>query len=96
MQRKNNMQNTEAANGLVDVIRSIVREELSHQDTTTTCVIKSKNDDGTYNVAVIPDNGSVQTVKNESRYDFKPGDYGVLYKIQNRIQNSFLIAKFSM
>lgn len=83
------------AEQLVSLIRELVREELNKRDSTSIGVVRSTNNDGTVNIYLIPDfNTIISNIKNSSKYELKEGDVIVLYKINNQINNSFIISKY--
>lgn len=78
------------------LIRNIIQEELQKLDSTIPCVIESVNPDGTVNIYLLPDkNVVIPNIVNASKYELKRDDVVLLYKIQNKISNSFIIAKFN-
>lgn len=88
------MQNKEAEQ-LVSLIREIVNEALGDRDTTTFCVVDTVNNDGTVDVYIPPDETiRIKQVRNASPFTLKPGDIAVLYKIRNKLNNSFIISKY--
>lgn len=90
------MRDVADAAGLVDIIRDIVDQKLNERDQTVTCMVESVNENGTLNVFVLPDMQTVvSNIINESRYDFKPGDYALLYLIKGRASNSFVVCKYN-
>ena len=83
-----------AADKMVDVIRDIIQQELSKIECTILCEVISKVDDDHYNVYVLPDKESViNNIPNMTKFDFTPGDYCYVYKIQNNLSNSFICSK---
>lgn len=83
------------AEQLVSLIRELVKEELNKRDCTSMGVVKNVNNDGTANIYLIPDFDTViSNIKNSSKYNLKEGDIIVLYKINNQINNSFIISKY--
>ena len=79
---------------LVDVIREIVRQELSGLDSTILCQVKDKTDDHHYDVYIVPDTRTViHNVVNMTVFDLKAGDYVYVYKIKNQLSNSFICYK---
>ena len=84
------------AKDFVEVMRDVIRQELSNRDTTAVCIVESVNGDGTLNLYVLPDRQSVvRNIINQCRYDFNVGDTALLYLINNRLSNSFVIAKYN-
>lgn len=85
----------EASEMFVDLIRTLIREELSSQDSTEMCIIQNYDAiTDRYGVSVLPDRRTViPNIINASKYHFNSGDIGVLYKMGGRLSNSFLIAK---
>lgn len=93
---RNNIKDRDNANELVEIIRDIMQQEIEERDNTVTCIVESVNADGTLNLYVLPDMVNViNNVINQCRFDFAPGDAALLYKIRNRVSNSFVIAKYN-
>jgi len=83
-----------AADKMVDVIRDIIQQELNKLDCTILCEVTSQVDANHYNVYVIPDKTSViYNVPNMTKFNFTPGEYCYVYKIQNNLANSFICCK---
>ena len=86
--------NEKAANELVDIIRDIVLRELDKRDSTSLCYVTEQKDDLHFNVYVVPDEDTViENVLNSSGLQIKVGDYVYIYKINNKLNNSFIISK---
>lgn len=86
------MSNT--ANKLVNLIRELTQEQLESLDQTAFCQVQSVNADGTVNVYILPDTENViYNIINESRFTLSERDICVLYKIGNKLNNAFVIAK---
>ena len=86
----------DSATQLVQLIREIVREELKDKDSTALFIVRQKNSNETYNISIYPDLDTVfYNIPNASKYDFDVGDMGVLYKLNNKPNNSFIINKFN-
>lgn len=84
------------AGDFVNVVRDIIRQEMSNRDSTAVAIVESVNGDGTLNLYVLPDTQSViRNVINQCRFDFIQGDTALLYLIGNRLSNSFVIAKYN-
>lgn len=79
----------------IDLIRSIVREELEGKDSTEICVIQGYDSLwDKYSVSILPDRSTViPNIINASKYKFDIGDMAVIYKMGNKLSNAFLIAK---
>ena len=60
---------------LVDAIKTLNQQTLKKWDQTTLCEIVQKNNDGTYNIRMLSDEGQngtvIQNVKNGSKYKYK-------------------------
>lgn len=85
---------SKCAQELVDLIRDIVSIEVDRQDATVVCIVESINSDSSLNIYLPPDREMVvRNIINASKYAFNAGDYGILYKVQNKIGNAFIIAK---
>lgn len=83
------------AKDFLSVTRDIIEQQIRDRSTDTVCEIESVNEDGTLNVFVLPDKQTIlKNIINESRYNFKRGDNALLYKIHNRLSDSFVVAKF--
>ena len=83
-----------AVSELVDIIRDIVRQELSGLDQTVLCKIKKKNSEDHYDVTIVPDDKTiVKNVVNMTKFELKEGDYVYVYKINNQLSNSFICYK---
>lgn len=83
------------AKDFLSVTRDIIEQQIRDRSTDAVCEIESVNEDGTLNVFVLPDKQTVlKNIINESRYNFKRGDNALLYKIHNRLSDSFVVAKF--
>ena len=86
----------DAKSEFVEFIRSLIKEEINKMDQTVPCVIQSVNPDNTVNIYLLSDqNTIIPNVINSTRYTFTSGDIGILYKIKNRVRNSFIIAKYN-
>lgn len=86
------MSNT--ANKLVNLIRELTQEQLEFLDQTAFCQVQSVNADGTVNVYILPDiENVIYNIINESRFTLSERDICVLYKIGNKLNNAFVIAK---
>ena len=83
------------AKDFLSVTRDIIEQQIRNRSTDAVCEIESVNEDGTLNVFVLPDKQTIlKNIINESRYNFKRGDNALLYKIHNRLSDSFVVAKF--
>ena len=83
------------AKDFLSVIRDIIEQQIKDLSTDAVCEIESVNEDGTLNVFVLPDKQTIlKNITNESRYNFKRGDNALLYKVHNRLSDSFVVAKF--
>ena len=83
------------AKSFLTVMRKMVEQQTDTMSSDVVCEIESVNEDGTLNIYVLPDRETVvRNVINESRYNFRRGDNALLYKIHNRLSDSFIIAKF--
>lgn len=86
------------ANQLVELIRELVRAEAEKQDCTVKCIVQTVNPDKTIDAFLVTDleqtqNTLLRGLTNMSRYNFVKGDIAILYKMQNNINNSFIIGK---
>ena len=86
------------ANQLVELIRELVRAEAEKQDCTVKCIVQAVNPDKTIDAFLVTDleqtqNTLLRGLTNMSRYNFVKGDIAILYKMQNNINNSFIIGK---
>lgn len=83
------------AKDFLNVTRDIIEQQIRDRSTDAICEIESVNEDGTLNIFVLPDKQTIlKNIINESRYNFKRGDNALLYKIHNRLSDSFVVAKF--
>ena len=83
------------AKDFLNVTRDIIEQQIRDRSTDAVCEIESVNEDGTLNVFVLPDKQTIlKNIINESRYNFKRGDNALLYKVHNRLSDSFVVAKF--
>lgn len=86
-----------AAGSMVDIIKTIVRDELAKTDRTLVCVVVSRNDrDDTYTVYV--DNGlsngresTLNNIRNESKRTYSPGDKVYVHVVFGQLAQSFII-----
>lgn len=84
------------AKNFLGLTREIIEQQIRDRSTDAVCEIESVNEDGTLNVYILPDRQTVvRNIINESRYNFRRGDSALLYKIRNRLSDSFIIAKFN-
>lgn len=84
------------AGALIDIIRGVIQEEQGYNDNTVVAVVESVNDDKTLNLFILPDMENViHNVVNQCMYNFQPGDSALLYKVDNKLSNSFVIAKYN-
>lgn len=82
------------AEQLVSLVREIVKDEIKNKDAAIICNVMGSNADGTLNISLLSDPDTViSNVYNCTPYNFKSGDYAILYKINNNVNNSFIIAK---
>ena len=90
------MDKAEYANDFLNIIRSLIKEEQQKQDRTEICQIDSINEDGSLNIKMLSDFDQIRiipNIQNQSVYEFKSGDFAIIYLIQNQLSNSFIIAK---
>ena len=90
------MDKAEYANDFLNIIRSLIKEEQQKQDRTEICQIDSINEDGSLNIKMLSDFDQIRVIpniQNQSVYEFKSGDFAIIYLIQNQLSNSFIIAK---
>ena len=86
--------NVNTSEQLVSLIRDLIKEEISKKDASIICQIASVNKNGTMNIILPSDPDTIiPNIKNTSGYEFVAGDYGVLYKIENKLNNSFIFSK---
>ena len=88
-------QMNQAANGMVEIIRELIRQELSSLDHTYFAYVKQVNENGSVNVSLVEDpNHIITNIQNNSKYELQVGDEVVVYAINNRLgNNSFVIAR---
>ena len=79
---------------LINLIKDLVTDELNKRDNTCVCQVVACNEDGTYNIFVVPDTRTVITnVKSMSLEVIKVGDYVYVYKFQNKLNNAIILAR---
>lgn len=79
---------------LINLIKDLVTDELNKRDNTCVCQVVACNEDGTYNIFVVPDTRTVITnVKSMSLEVIKIGDYVYVYKFQNKLNNAIILAR---
>lgn len=82
------------AEQLVGLIREIIKDEIKSKDAATICSIAGVNPNGTLNITLLSDPDTiVSNIYNCTPYNFSTGDAAILYKINNNLNNSFIIAK---
>ena len=89
-----------AAGSMVDIIKTIVRDELAKTDRTLVCVVVSRNErDDTYTLYV--DNGlsngretTLTNIRNESKRTYSPGDKVYVHVVFGQLAQSFIIGSF--
>lgn len=90
------MDKAKCASDFLNIIRSLIKEEQQKQDRTEICQIDSVNEDGSLNIKMLSDFEQIRiipNIQNQSVYEFKSGDFAIIYLIQNQLSNSFIIAK---
>lgn len=90
------MDKAKCASDFLNIIRSLIKEEQQKQDRTEICQIDSVNEDGSLNIKMLSDFEQIRiipNIQNQSVYEFKNGDFAIIYLIQNQLSNSFIIAK---
>ena len=87
----------QTADTLVELIRTLIRDELRKQDSTELCRIVSANEvNNTVTISLYSDlKTEIPNIINASKYTFQSGDIGVLFKIGGQLNNAFIIAKVS-
>lgn len=84
----------DSSNKLVDLIREISKDSSADIDRSIICYVDDVNADGTLNIKLPSDiDNIIKNVPNNSPYTFKSGDYALLYKIGNKLNNSFVLTK---
>lgn len=79
---------------LITLIRELVKEETKSIDRSLICVVDSVSYDGTLNIKLLSDENTVlSNIPNNSGYEFKSGDYAILYKLGNTLSNAFVFNK---
>lgn len=86
------------ADNLLALIRNLIRDELMKLDSTEMCRIDSVNaETGTLNITLYSDRQTViPNIINASKYTFRTGDTGVLFKMGGKLDNCFVIAKANL
>ena len=85
------------AKEFVNVVKKVFDQRIEKMSSDIVGEIESVNEDGTLNIRIVADNGSINVITNvinESRYNFKSGDSALLYLVGNKLSNSFVIAKY--
>ena len=78
----------------LSAIRAIIEQQTKDMSSDAVCEISEVNEDGTLNIFILADKQTVlRNIVNASKFEFKPGDTALLYKIKNRLSNSFIITK---
>ena len=91
-----NKQKRGEAKDFVEIMRDTIRQVLDDRDSTAICLVESVNPNETLNLFVLPDKQTViRNIINQCKYKFKPGDTALLYLVNNRLSNSFVIAKYN-
>lgn len=94
MKQKVNLKEISAVNGMVDIIKEIVKDEINKQDNTILCRIAKVNGNGSYDVFIEPDDQNVITnIPSIVDFNLQQNDYVYVYKIRNQLNNSFIIKK---
>ena len=84
------------ATDFVNLIRKLVIAEIEKRDKTVPCIVDSVNADGTLNLYVLPDTQNIiKGITNQCRFDFVSGDMALLYLVENKLNNAFVIAKYN-
>lgn len=79
------------ADNMVDIIRDIVREEVSKTDSTLLCRVKNIYSENAVDVIPVSDKTLIlHNIPNMTKYDLSIGDYVYIYKINNQLDNSFV------
>lgn len=78
---------------LVELIREVVKEEISKKDSSSICLIDSINSNSTVNIKLLSDDTVVKNIPNTSGYTMDSGDLAVIYKLGNSLNNSFVFSK---
>lgn len=82
------------ANNFVDILRDVIRQEISELDTTLLCKVANINSNGSYDVWIEPDEQTIiHNVQSISDSKIEINDYVYVYKIRNQLNNSFIIKK---
>jgi len=85
------------ARDFVDMIKTVIAQEINKLDTTIVCKVVEENDNGTFNVYVEPDvDNVIKGIKNITNYVIKAGDYVYVYKVRNQLNNAFIINKIGL
>lgn len=80
----------------VDLIRNLIRDELDKRDSTALATVDRVGDGTKVDIRLIssPD-VLIPNIVNASKYELNVGDIVVVYKINNKMNNAFIIAKAS-
>lgn len=84
---------------MVDLIKELIKAEISQLDQLVVCKIFECNTDGTYNVKVVPiDDGQpmIKNVKASASMDLKTDDFVYAMSIKNQLNNLIIFAKIGV
>lgn len=83
------------ANEFLSLIRETIDQQLSTRSHDAVGVVRSVNNDGSLDMTFPPDNSTViHGVPNQTRYNFSKGDMALVYIVQNKLQDAFVIGKY--
>lgn len=82
----------QSADNFVDLIKDLIKQELSKTDQTILCEVAAKGSkENCYDVYIVPDYHTIiHNIPNQTRFEPKNGDYVYVYKINNDFNNSFI------
>lgn len=84
---------------MIDLIKALIKAEISQLDQLVVCKIFECNTDGTYNVKVVPiDDGQpmIKNVKASASMDLKADDFVYAMSIKNQLNNLIIFAKIGV
>lgn len=83
-----------ATSEMVDIIKSIVQQELNKKDCVVLCKVENKINEDFFDLSLISDPTTIiHNIPSMIKYDIKKGDYVYLFKIGNNVRNSFICYK---
>lgn len=89
---RNSMKNDRMAIEFLNLIKSVIKDELSHKDATILCRVVEELDDGTFDLSIVPDDTvALRSIKNIGPDILQAGDYVYVYKFNNQLSNAVIL-----